>query len=278
MLTLCAFSASGCLLHAQTAAAPGDTAVNVPAAPATTTTDLTPSAASAPASAPAAAPAPAPAFRGFDAGTSGFGQAQTPAWTQSDSPSFRPGGRSTQNPFQLAPSFGSLSGSAGINTGFGGNAGGFGPAGFGSARQGGAANPFGSIAGGGRLGSAGPLFPGSDGPQGSGGGPFGRSAYTPPSLNEMLHGSYNLPLNSSVSSLRFSYQDVYKSGASLSDLGRPASSAMFSTSDLGNGVFLSAGTNYGSHSMAGAPAASIGNGTAAGSKHSGPSVALKLSF
>jgi hypothetical protein len=125
------------------------------------------------------------------------------------------------------------------------------------------------------LGSAGPLFPLSDGPQA--GGAFGKPAYTLPSLNQVLRGSYSLPLSSSSSSLKFSYQDVYKPGSSFTDLVRPSASAMFSTSDLGNGVFLSAGTSYGGHSLAGAPAASIGNGTA-GSKHSGPSVALKLSF
>jgi hypothetical protein len=168
---------------------------------------------------------------------------------------------------------GSLSGSAGINTGFGGSAGGFGSAGFGSSRQGAGSNPFGSISGSGRMGAGGPLFPLSDGPQA---GAFGRSDLTLPSLNQVLRGSYSMPLNSSTSTLKFSYQDVYKPGTSFTDLARPSASAMFSTSDLGNGMFLSAGTSYGSHSMAGAPAASIGNGT--GAKHSGPSVALKLSF
>ena len=139
-------------------------------------------------------------------------------------------------------------------------------------------NPFGSAGMGGRQGNAAPLFPTSDGPTRGIGGPFGTAPYALPSLNEVLRGSYNLPLNSSTSTFKLSYQDMFKPGAPLSDLGRPSASAMFSTSDLGNGMFLSAGTTYGSHSMAGAPAASIGNGAEAGSKHSGPSVAVKLSF
>jgi len=46
---------------------------------------------------------------------------------------------------------------------------------------------------------------------------------------------------------------------------------------LGNGMFLSAGTGYG-HSTAGAPAAGLGSSTSGDAKHSGPSVAVKLSF
>jgi hypothetical protein len=177
---------------------------------------------------------------------------------------------------------GSLSGSAGINTGFGGDpsrfgSADFGPASFTSARQRGAANPFGSVGRGGRLSSAGPLFLSTDERPASGGA-FGQPDVTLPTLNEVLRGSYSLPVSSSTSSLKFSFQNIYKPGASFADPARPSASAMFSTSDLGNGVFFSAGTNYGSHSMAGAPAASIGTGTAAGPKHAGPSVALKLSF
>jgi hypothetical protein len=158
--------------------------------------------------------------------------------------------------------------------GFNGAAGG-----FGSGRQGGAAmNPFGSPGIGGRQGNPAPLFPTSDGPTRDIGGPFGTAPVALPSLNQVLRGSYNLPLNSSSSSFKLSYQDIFKPGASLSDLDRPSASAMFSTSDLGNGMFLSAGTTYSSHSMAGAPAASLGNESGAGTKHSGPSVALKLSF
>jgi hypothetical protein len=52
--------------------------------------------------------------------------------------------------------------------------------------------------------------------------------------------------------------------------------AMFSTTNLGNGMFFSAGTNLGKGSMAGTPPG--GNMGAAGPKPSRPAVALKLSF
>ncbi len=83
-----------------------------------------------------------------------------------------------------------------------------------------------------------------------------------PSLNQLMRGSFNLPFSSSSglpsSSLRFTYQDTLRSGGVFGDPVHPNSSAMFTTSDLGNGVFLSAGTGYGIRSTAGAPAASLG--------------------
>jgi len=101
-----------------------------------------------------------------------------------------------------------------------------------------------------------------------------------PSLNQLMRGSFNLPFSSSSglpsSSLRFTYQDTLRSGGVFGDPVHPNSSAMFTTSDLGNGVFLSAGTGYGIRSTAGAPAASLGNES--GPKHSGTAVNLKLSF
>jgi hypothetical protein len=52
--------------------------------------------------------------------------------------------------------------------------------------------------------------------------------------------------------------------------GTGSGSATFGTSNLGNGMFLSAGTSFGSRSTAGA--------VAGGPKHSGPSVGLRLTF
>jgi hypothetical protein len=93
-----------------------------------------------------------------------------------------------------------------------------------------------------------------------------------------MRGSLNPPLSSSYGAFRLTYRDMFGPGGNTSDPGRPSGSAMFTTTDLGNGMFLSAGPTSGSRSMAGAPAASIGNSSAGGQKHSGPSVALKLTF
>jgi hypothetical protein len=122
-------------------------------------------------------------------------------------------------------------------------------------------------------GRTGPLFLYGGGANGY----FGSASLALPSLNQLMRGSDNLHLNNSSSNFRLSYQDALEPGGSFSDLGRTSASAMFTSSDLGNGVFLSAGTTYGSR-MAGAPAATIGNGSAGGPKHPGPGVALKLSF
>lgn len=92
-----------------------------------------------------------------------------------------------------------------------------------------------------------------------------------PSLNPMMGGRFNYPLNNAANSFKLSYQDA------AGDLFRPTTSSLFTTTDLGNGVFFSAGTSVG-HSMAGTPAASLGGSASPGSKHSGPSLGLKLSF
>jgi hypothetical protein len=60
-------------------------------------------------------------------------------------------------------------------------------------------------------------------------------------------------------------------------LTRATASAMFTTSDLGNGMFLSAGTSFG-RTGAGAPAAGLSSNLSGDGKHSGPSLAIKLSF
>jgi hypothetical protein len=170
------------------------------------------------------------------------------------------------DPFEPGPNFGNFSGSADGITGVG--AGGFG----GRRQRPGAINQMG-----GPQGRVSPLFPQGSGMTGASGGPFGSAPLGVPSFNQLMRGSYNTPLSSSTSSFKFSYQDTLKPGGNIGDLARPSTSLMFSTSDLGNGVFLSAGTSYG-HSMAGAPAAGLGSNASPEGKHSGPALALKLSF
>jgi hypothetical protein len=113
-------------------------------------------------------------------------------------------------------------------------------------------------------------------PSGLAGGPFG--ATPQPSLNQLMRGSFNLPMFSpSIAPFRFQYSSALMPGGTLSDLARPSSSVLFTSSDLGNGVFLSAGTYNSGHSMAGAPIVPAGNGSGA-PKHSASGVAIKLSF
>ena len=177
------------------------------------------------------------------------------------------------DPFQPGPNFGNFSGTPGSGMNAGGN-GGPGRGRRGMSQDGSAMSGFGmGGAGRGGAGMGGPVFPASDGPA--------RGSYsalpTLPSLNQMMRGSYMLPLNSGASRLRFNFQDQMRPGANLNDLTRPTASAMFSTSDLGNGMFLSAGTSYG-RMNAGAPAAGLGSNLSGEGKHSGPSLAIKLSF
>jgi hypothetical protein len=106
------------------------------------------------------------------------------------------------------------------------------------------------------------------------GGPFG--AAPQPNLSQLMRGTFNMPLSSSSTS-RFQYSNMLAPGGNLNDFTHPYGSALFTTSDLGNGVFLSAGTYNGGHSMAGAPTTPSGNGTGA-PKHPGSGVAIKLSF
>jgi hypothetical protein len=178
-------------------------------------------------------------------------------------------------PFQPGPNFGNFTGSPGSGMGVNG------ADGFGAGRQG--VGGFNQLGGsgtgtGGRQGNIAPLFPAGGGSAGGASAPFGATPFALPSFNQLMRGSFNLPLSSSSSNFRFSYQDALRPGGTSGDLGRPYGSAVFTTSDLGNGMFLSAGTGYGSRSMAGAPAAGLGNGTAGEPKHSGTSVNLKLSF
>jgi len=253
------------LLRGQTPAAPADpdTATALPATPAPAANSA-PVATDSSSSANAAAPAPDP-----NAVAAAFGQDQGPSLPPSSrSAGSRQWNRSMIDPFEPGPNFGNFSGSSGGGIGFSG-AGFNSTGGFGGARPGG-------MGMGGRQGTAGPVFPDSGLASGSNGS-FGAAPLGVPSLNQMMRGSLNVPLSSSTSSLRFTYQDAIRLGGNPGEMARPSASMMFSTSDLGNGVFFSAGTSYG-RSMGGTPAASLGSNSSAEGKHSGPSVALKLSF
>jgi hypothetical protein len=195
--------------------------------------------------------------------------------------------RSMLDPFQPGPNFGKFPVTASGGTGFTGSA-----TSFAMGRQGrgrfdygpqpmGGFNRFDSAGMGTRFGIVTPAFPASNLKPDLSIGPTGRlgaASATLPSLNDLVRGSSSLHMNSSFGSQRFAYKDAFRPIGNLGDLGLPSSSALFTSSDLGNGVFLSAGTGYGSRSAAGAPAASIGNGTSGAAKHSGTAVNLKLSF
>jgi hypothetical protein len=195
---------------------------------------------------------------------------------------FRQASRSGENSFRLNSGFGNLNGvepsSMGLNftsgTAIGQqSSGGFNPIGGAGFTHAG----FGV-----RSANAAPLFPRSNGPMnGAAGGalsPFGIAPVGLPSLNQLLRGNLAMPLSTSSSAFRFSYQDAPRPGASPSGLGRPSGSILFSSSDLGNGIFFSAGTGYGSRTTPDAPSSSFGLTNTPGAKHSGPAVNLKLSF
>ena len=107
--------------------------------------------------------------------------------------------------------------------------------------------------------------------------PFAAAPLALPSLNQLMRGSFSLPSSPTFGTFRLSYRDALRPGVNFGDLARPSNSLMFSTTDLGNGMFLSAGTGFG-HTTAGAPASGLGSSTSGDAKHSGPSVAVKLSF
>jgi|HubBroStandDraft_1064217.scaffolds.fasta_scaffold08456_5 hypothetical protein len=243
-----------CLLHAQSSA---PTPATNPAAPATLPAAPLPA---APVSNPFAAPSAL--VPTLNPANSSFGRYQAPISFADGAAGSRQGGRSGLEPFQPNPSFENFAGSTGV-----------------AGRQSmGGFNQMGSSGMNGHQGSFGPLFPASDGPARDAGGPFGSAPAALPSLNQLMRGSFNMPFNSSSSIFRFTYQDTLRPSGTSGDFGRPNASAIFTTSDLGNGVFLSAGTGYGARSLAGAPPAGLGNGTAGAHKPSGPAVNLKLSF
>jgi len=181
------------------------------------------------------------------------------------------GSRSFINPFQPAVSFGSLSGSTGSALNFNLDLNRKG--GVGTTRQGATSfNQLDSFSMGRSQVDPAILFP----PLSVTGGLFG---VTPqPSLNQLMRASFNLPLSSASNSpFRFQYSSVLMPSGGLNDLAHPYGSLLYTSSDLGNGVFLSAGTYNSGHSMAGSPAVPLGSGSGA-PKHSASGVAIKLSF
>jgi hypothetical protein len=218
-------------------------------------------------------------------------QAQVPAPTaspvQSEPEKLPLSNRWTLDQFQTGRNFGKYTGTAGGGMGFNGDAGVFaidreGKGSFGVEKL--APGGFNRFAPGSTVGNSGglaPLFPmGSFKRDLSTGADvhFGPNSAALPSLNQIMRGNSILPLNPSFGALKPSYQNTFRPIGNPADLGLTSTSTLFTSPDLGNGVFLSAGTGYGSRSMAGAPAASIGNSVPGGPKHSGTAVNLKLSF
>jgi hypothetical protein len=128
---------------------------------------------------------------------------------------------------------------------------------------------------GGHHGNRGAVSAAGDGPTVGTDGLYGGVRLPP--LNQLMRRSFITPSKPSTNSFRIANQDPVRIESSFSDLARPNAAAIFTTSDLGNGVFLSAGTNFG-RSSAGAPAAGLGSNTSPEGKHFGPSLAIKLSF
>jgi len=111
------------------------------------------------------------------------------------------------------------------------------------------------------------------------GGSLGAGA--PPNFNQMMRANVSLPINSSIGNFKLSFRDRMGPGGSGagSNFGQGAAGTMFSTTSLGNGMFFSAGTNFGKGSMVGTPPGGFGrNSGGAGAKSPGPAVTLKLSF
>jgi len=117
----------------------------------------------------------------------------------------------------------------------------------------------------------------ASGTNGTAGGDRGTLPRFDTGLDTGMGNSLNLPFNSYVGAFRPSYRDLFGEGMNSmgGNLGKGSASTMFSTSNLGNGMFLSAGSSFGRRSAAGpAPSAAL----PAGQKHLGPSVGLKLTF
>jgi hypothetical protein len=165
--------------------------------------------------------------------------------------------RSILDPFHPRPSFGDFSGSPGSAMPF---------------NSVGSFNQFSQSSMSGHQNGIAPLFPSA-----GANSPFAAPPLAVPSLSQLMRTRLNFPLTSTPGSFSLFSPYMLKPAPAFGDLTRPYGSMIFSTSDLGNGMFLSAGTGFG-HSTAGTPAASLGSNTSAEPKHSGPSVALRLSF
>lgn len=195
----------------------------------------------------------------FDAAASGFGQSRLqpfalPGASNDNSPQWN---RKMLEPFQPGPNFGKFPGNAGVF------------------------NRFGSAGIGGRQDRFGSVFQ-TDGSKSHGliSGEKETHSASPvalPSFSALMRSNRNEPLNTSPGTFKLSYKGMPGPGGDAVDFMRPFGSSVLINSDLGNGVLFSAGTGNGSRPAAGAPAASLGNGTP-GAKHSGAAVNLKLSF
>lgn len=186
------------------------------------------------------------------------------------------------DPFKPRPKFGISPGSTEGGLGFNSTVSGFGVGVRGTSGS----NQFGSPGLSGPRGNMATFFSTdglatgpATGPARGSGRTFEAVPGTLPSLDQLMRANLRVPFGSSSAAFRLSYQERFGSVGSSSgpDFSHMLATGMFTSSDLGNGMFLSAGTGSGGHSMAGAPAASLGNGSGA-PKHSGPSVAIKLSF
>lgn len=97
---------------------------------------------------------------------------------------------------------------------------------------------------------------------------------TLPRFDARVSSAFTLPSITAAGPFRSPYRDMLgeRRNASAVNSQYGSGSAIFSTSNLGNGMTLSTGSSYGSRSAIG------GNSALAGQKHSGPSVGLKLTF
>jgi hypothetical protein len=108
-----------------------------------------------------------------------------------------------------------------------------------------------------------------------GNGVPGATGATTPNFTRIMRPGLSVPFNASFGTFRLSYRDMFGPGGNTlgSNPARGSGSAMFSTTSLGSGVVFSAGTSCSNRSTA----ASL-SGVQGAPKHSGPSLALKLSF
>jgi len=211
-----------------------------------------------------------PAFPGAGPGIRAIGLPQTPYAAVTRDPLFEP---FAWNRRPLEPSQpwigidrfgGSASGSIGF-TGIGRQQG----SGFNNFSRGGLGSPEGNLTS---------LFPATGTfPRAQAFGTVQGMSGMLPRLDTRVAGSVTLPFNSSVGTLRMSYREMFGDGRNAigTNFATGSGSATFGTSNLGNGMFLSAGTSYNSRSTAGS---TVGSAALGGQKHSGPSVGLKLSF
>jgi hypothetical protein len=222
---------------------------------------------------PAAVPFNSNAFSvylGTDLGTgaSAFGQSPypSPIPLRGASPNSLQWNSSNPDSFEPAPNFGYFAGPAGVirlrrTRDAGGQASGV-------------PRRIGAVGTGESFGDPALVFPAIGSPMSSprsgAMGPFGPALGTTPSLNQLMRGGFNLPLNTSFGAFQLLGQGRVPQGSNGTglDFSRMIATGMFTTPDLGNGVRFSAGAGQ---SIAGSTAGGI-------IKHSGPTVALKLSF